>query len=62
MVNIIVNFSNVSISVAVIFIGGWLLHDGFMNDIANMKNMGLILISAGVLLYVALYEIYGKNA
>ncbi len=62
MTNVIVNFSNVSVSVAVIFVGGWLLHDGFICDIENMKKMGFILILGGICLYVALYEIYGKHA
>jgi hypothetical protein len=60
MPNVIVNFSNVSVSVAVIFVGGWLLHDGYINDLEKLRNMGGLLILAGVCLYVALLEIYGK--
>lgn len=61
MPNVIVNFSNVSVSVAVIFVGGWLLHDGFTNNIPIMKQMGIYLILGGIFLYVLLLEYYGKK-
>jgi hypothetical protein len=59
--NVVINFSNVSISVAVVLVGGALTYTGYTNNIINMKNTGLILLFLGVCLYVALLEIYGKK-
>jgi|GEM_PF-7102120 hypothetical protein len=61
MPNFVINFSNVSISVAVVLVGGFLLYGGYTNDISNMRQMGFALILGGVLLYVALLEVYGKR-
>ena len=61
MPDFVINFSNVSISVAVVLVGGFLMYGGYTNNVPNMIKMGFILIAGGVGLYVLLLEFYGKS-
>jgi ABC-type Co2+ transport system permease subunit len=61
MQSVVINFSNVSVSVALIFGGVFLLWQGYTTNIENMRNTGVILIAGGVIFYVLLLEYYGKR-
>jgi len=52
------HFSKMTVSLALIFIGGFHTYQGYVLDIDKMRNFGLILILGGVGIWVFLWAYY----